>query len=239
MKKYATTAGRCIEIDGQPFATIHKCEGVDPCAADQFAREISELFNAREYDVDRESRNRENLKGALDQAWAQMASIEEMVDALECDYARLADLQDEKQALQDAITDAETPEEIDTANGEMIEWFKENGSEFTNLVDAAGDCENEDEARERINEDPLEVQIRSDWFTPSETPEPSEYKILLCTGGPAVRIVGELGQFNEPSTAKIEYQDWFTPWTELQDEDERKVNESALLTYARCFYFGE
>lgn len=95
---------------------------------------------------------------------------------------------------------------------------------------------NEDEARQSISEDPLSVQVRSDWHTPGKEEAPAEYEILLCTGGPACRIVGQLGQHQEPETAVIEYQDWFTPWETYHnttgDED------AALLTYAQQFYFG-
>jgi len=92
------------------------------------------------------------------------------------------------------------------------------------------------DAEEAIAEDPLEVAIRAGWHSPGDDEDTAlEYKILLCTGGPAVRIIGDLDQWKEPDTAKLEYQDWGTPWTELytdSDEDE------ALLTYARQFYFG-
>jgi hypothetical protein len=36
--------------------------------------------------------------------------------------------------------------------------------------------------------------------------------------------------------AKIQYQDWFTPWTDYRLTSEQ---EEIVLTYARCFYFGE
>ena len=93
------------------------------------------------------------------------------------------------------------------------------------------------DAEETIQEDPLEVSIRSDWHTPGEEADTdTEYKILLCTGGPAVRIIGQLGKWNEPETAEIQYQDWFTPWVTLPtDSDE----EAAMLTYARQFYYGD
>jgi len=32
-------------------------------------------------------------------------------------------------------------------------------------------------------------------------------EILLCTGGPVVRIVGDLSQHHEPDSARLEYQD--------------------------------
>ncbi len=90
---------------------------------------------------------------------------------------------------------------------------------------------------EAIAEDPLEVSIRADWHSPGDGADVDlEYKILLCTGGPAIRIIGGLDQWKQPDSVKIEYQDWGTPWTELwtgAEEDE------AMLTYARQFYFGE
>ena len=90
---------------------------------------------------------------------------------------------------------------------------------------------------EAIAEDPLEIAIRADWHSPGDKADVDlEAKILLCTGGPAVRIIGGLDQWKQPDSAKIEYQDWGTPWTELWTDAEE---EEAMLTYARQFYFGE
>ena len=100
------------------------------------------------------------------------------------------------------------------------------------------DTESEDareEALQAIQEDALSVQVRSGWYQPGETPEAEEYEILLCTGGPAARIIGELGLHDEPETAHLQYQDWFTPWIDYPTRDD---DHQALLTYARCFYFG-
>lgn len=58
--------------------------------------------------------------------------------------------------------------------------------------------------------------------------------ILLCTGGPAVRIKGELSD-NEPTRAWLEVQDWFKPWTEYFEAGLSEV----LLTYSQQVYFGE
>lgn len=71
----------------------------------------------------------------------------------------------------------------------------------------------QDDARQVITEDALSVQVRSDWHNPGEDSEASEFMILLCTGGPAVRIIGELSEYKEPESARLEYQDWGTPWT--------------------------
>lgn len=84
-------------------------------------------------------------------------------------------------------------------------------------------------AEQAIYEDPLSVEVRSGWYMPhgdKADREPQEYVVLLCTGGPAVRIRGdiELGA----STANLECQDWFTPWTPVNpkpiaDEDPDEI----------------
>lgn len=99
--------------------------------------------------------------------------------------------------------------------------------------------EAEDAARETIEQDALSVEVRSDWHAPSSDPSTStdgEYRILLCTGGPAVRLIGEL-ENGQPTSVRLEYQDWGTPWTEFRDTSTE--DDDALLAYAQQFYFGE
>jgi len=94
----------------------------------------------------------------------------------------------------------------------------------------------EDSIREEMMEMPLSVSVREGWKAPGSESELAEYEILLSTGGPALRIWGELGRYNEPANARLEWQDWGTPWTEhttTAEEDE------ALLAFASLFYFGE
>jgi len=100
------------------------------------------------------------------------------------------------------------------------------------------DPDGQEEAAELIQEDPLSVLVRDGWRSPGAPTEdgPEEYEILLCTGGPAVRIHGELNQWNEPRSARIEYQDWFQPWKELEITQDQ---EDALMVYAQQFYYGE
>ncbi len=95
----------------------------------------------------------------------------------------------------------------------------------------------EDEARQYIEEDALSVQVRdTQWKSPGQAEYgPDQFEILLCTGGPAVRILGELDHGDEPSRAWLEYQDWGTPWTEYYGDN---FDAPTLLEYARCFYFG-
>jgi len=108
------------------------------------------------------------------------------------------------------------------------------------MVDALAKAEDADDqnaredAEQTIHEDPLSVEVRSGWTQPGAEMEAQDFMILLCTGGPACRIIGELNQYNEPDKARIEYQDWFTPWTEYPlDSDDTEI----LLRYCRCFYF--
>ncbi len=104
----------------------------------------------------------------------------------------------------------------------------------------------EDAANQALDEDPLSVLVRSGWYDTVESHHrfdrgdvalPEEYEILLCTGGPAVRIRGDLNQNCEPETARLEYQDWGTPWTEYHTDTSN--THCHLLAYAQHFYFGE
>ena len=88
-----------------------------------------------------------------------------------------------------------------------------------------------------IHEDALSVQVRDSWYSPGGKGEPDQFEILLCTGGPAVRIIGDLDRYQEPENPRLEYQDWGTPWTEYHEMPTEEETE-ALLTYCRQFYFG-
>lgn len=93
-----------------------------------------------------------------------------------------------------------------------------------------------------IREDALSVEVRSDWHLPGEETQhgnkPVEYRILLNRIHPTVRIIGRLSEHGEPETAHLEVQDWFTPWVEFRPLSKGGA-EGILLTYARCFWFGE
>lgn len=169
---------------------------------------------------------------AREQAAAQLASVRAMVAAWGCDFARLEELRDERDAFVVGAPDGtETPA--------PEQWAEENPSdadELAELEKAAGDCSDEDEARQRIEEHALSVEVRSDWATPGEGLTASEYRIVLCTGGPHVEIVGDLGRHGEPESALLLYQDWGTGKCEyICDGDEA----ADLLAYAGVFYLGE
>lgn len=93
-----------------------------------------------------------------------------------------------------------------------------------------------EDARQAIDERPLSVEVRSGLETDPAKFKPAEYNILLATGGPAVRIIGKLDQYNEPETAELQFQDWGTPWIGVYQSEEET---SILLQFAQCFTFGE
>lgn len=106
--------------------------------------------------------------------------------------------------------------------------------EALSLLENWGD---EDGARSAIDERPLSVEVRSGWYAPGNQKDatPEEYCILLGTGGPASRVIGELSEYGEAQTAGYEYQDWFQPWTAARLTVEE---EETLLKWAQQFYFG-
>lgn len=164
---------------------------------------------------------------------AAMSSITEMIDATNRERAA--------ESFSDSLTREQcikilTEECGIECDDEDLETLRE--AVASNIEDET--CEpdgwefDEDSAREAIQEDPLEITMRSDWVSSKDEMVPSEYCILLCTGGPAVRIIGDLDG-GEPTSARLQVQDWFTPWTDCffsSDEDED------LLAYASNFFFA-
>jgi hypothetical protein len=156
--------------------------------------------------------------------------IVDMVAALECDYDRLEELREERddyQHLEDNDEPAITP---------MAKlWAEANpddSEELAELEAAAGDSESREDAERRIQEGSLSLEVRSDWQSPGEEMKPAEFNLLLGTGGPAVRIIGDLDEHGEPCRARLEVQDWFKPWTQYFQAD-----QDTLLTYCRQFVY--
>ena len=122
------------------------------------------------------------------------------------------------------------------------------------LAQADANCDGiaQDSARDAITESVLSVEVRSGWYGPGEERKPAEYyRILLTTGGPALQLTGALSEHGEPETAELQMQDWGVPWQAWEpllfnpamSLDERIAARNGyretLLTFARCFYFGE
>ena len=101
---------------------------------------------------------------------------------------------------------------------------------------------------ESVRQEALGLAWRcAEWQEVGDTDfKPDEGVITLTCGGPALQLLVELDR-GEPVDPKLQYQDWFTPWTDLTygskkgfdviiDDDK---GESALLWFASQFYWGE
>lgn len=172
-------------------------------------------------------------------AAAWVGSMSKMVAALECDYDRLQELTEARDALREEFDAMPENSGVDFANWvrNQVGFSSDEADELAELTESAtvdGErMEDAGQARERIHESILSVQVRSGWGDPGADMVAEEFEILLTTGGPGLRIMGELDEHNEPSRARLEYQDWGTPWTQYFN-----VEQSTLLAFARCFYFA-
>lgn len=144
---------------------------------------------------------------ARNQAITQMQYIENLLSAYNLDWDLYEDLRDCDQS------------DIDEDD---LETLRE-------LTEQAAGCESQEGALERLEENPLDIQFRSGWESNRDELTPSEFAILLCTGGPAVRIRGELDHHGYPSRAWVEYQDWGTSWTELGSYQSSALEYAQLL----------
>lgn len=186
---------------------------------------------------------------ALEQAAAQYESIAAMVAALGCDFDRLEELREERSELEGELResldaykeaqekrtgDVDTYHALQDAQIALKDWETDNAPELAGLEAEAGGYASLEAVEEAISEDPLSVEVRSGWHSIGEDLEASEFSILLCTGVPAVRIMGELDNGKQPCRAWLEYQDWGTPWTQYSG-----ATQSHLLAYCARFYFGD
>lgn len=89
-----------------------------------------------------------------------------------------------------------------TQYGNMLE--PDDAEELEELEESAGDCESQDEALDLIQEGPLSIEYRSGWISPGEELTPGEFRVVLCTGGPHVEIVGDC----DLSRVRILFRDW-------------------------------
>lgn len=159
---------------------------------------------------------------------------------MKADRERLEELRDERDNYEIDEDENAAPDGPGHANNASA-WAAENPddaeelAELEKAVTIEGRETDEDGIRERIQESPLSVEVRSGWHAPgAEDDGPEEFCILLSTGGPALRIIGDLDQHCQPTRARLQYQDWFTPWTEKVD-----VDHDALLKWCSEFYFGD
>jgi hypothetical protein len=117
---------------------------------------------------------------------------------------------------------------------EMVEAMRAAEASDDGEAELEGDRLDSDGIRERMLESPLELTIRG-FRNHLNAWEADRYELLMGTGGPAVRIVGDLNG-GEASTAEMECQDWFTPWTPVPLEPE---DCEALQAFVGQFYMGD
>lgn len=160
------------------------------------------------------------------QAELKLEDIVRFAAALDLDWNRLQELRD---AFDDEgfTQDGSVPD--DKARADWAAEYPEESDELEELEAIAEGFEDEDDVRQQLDEYALDISVRSEWQGLGESLEPSEYRILLCTGGPAVQITGDLGRWNSPETAQIEHQDWFESWKGLPTDTDQ---EAALLRIA-------
>lgn len=124
-----------------------------------------------------------------------------------------------------------------------LKAFDDEDREDETPVTIDGDVmESRDDVEQRIQESPLSVQVRGGWHNVGEEAEDEEFEILLTTGGPALRIIGDLGQYRAPERPRLQYQDWGTPWTEYIipfDDPQHDEKREAIQTFCEQFYFGD
>lgn len=174
---------------------------------------------------------------AEQQAQAQVAAIVAAIvaamTAYNCDYDRLEELRDERATWLE-----ENPgrflEPNDPRDGGR--WYlahPDEAEELDELRLQAGEYESQEDAEEAINEMPLSIEVRSAWTTLDEGKlTPAEYRIVLCTGGPHVELVGDLDSHNEPERVRVLYKDWDCHG-ELFDFD-----RDTVLQFAQFFQYS-
>ena len=90
-------------------------------------------------------------------------------------------------------------------------------SGIVGMIRAIEEQADQDEARDAIHATPLSVEVRSGWRSVGEDAgEPEEFRIVLCTGGPHVELVGVIGD-----TARVVFRDWGESGEYYPDADER------------------
>lgn len=106
----------------------------------------------------------------------------------------------------------------------------DDATELAELEAQVGEYEDADGVHAAIMEYPLSAETRSGWVSYGEDMTPAEYRIVLCTGGPHVELVGDLGYHGEPDSVRVLYSDWGTSG-ELFEFD-----HSAVLSFCQYFF---
>lgn len=110
--------------------------------------------------------------------------------------------------------------------GETDEVVLTTGESFDDAVEIA----------DMVQECAMSVEVSSGWHQPGDlaAAKPIAFRILVTTGGPGFRVIGDIGPYGQAAHVRAEHQDWGTPWTEVDlDEEEQE----ALNWFAGLFYY--
>ena len=197
---------------------------------------------------------------AKEQAISQVQSIQDMIAAYEMDWDRLEELWDSVNTQYGAnnkivrFVESDTTIRLDfecfaDSDDHAIEqcqnaypgcdvlyvediFTEDDKTELQELEETSGDYTSQDEALEAIQEHPLSIEYRSGWTTPGEDLSPEEFRVVLCTGGPHVEILGEFDYNGGIDRVRVIYKDWGTSG-ELFDFD-----RAAVMTYCELIGVG-
>lgn len=149
-----------------------------------------------------------------------------------------------------AIENAQGHWETIKASHEACQWLREESGapdearklsrEARALMQRHGwDGDNKEDTAEAIEEaareEALSVEFRCcQWSSNPGEIEPDEYRILLSTGGPALQITGRFSIIHGATSARLQWQDWGTPWTDYDDAE-----KDALLWFAGLYCLGD
>jgi hypothetical protein len=105
------------------------------------------------------------------------------------------------------------------ANEDHAHFVQRVGPLLAKVDDPASDADTYQDALEELQQEPLSVEkLATHWRA-----EENEWEILLCTGGPAVRILVRTDFYGCVLRADYQFQDWFEPWTSAEDQDEKLI----------------
>lgn len=94
-----------------------------------------------------------------------------------------------------------------------------------------------DDLRQRVEEYPLSVEVRSGWTSHPSEMTAEGFRIVTCTGGPHCEIRGEIDQHGEPDNPEVYGSDWFKSNERVPPNSQKEIE--ALEWFCSLFYFGE
>lgn len=107
--------------------------------------------------------------------------------------------------------------------------------EIQRLSDLLDSDPDNDDLQEELRCLALSQEVRTPWQCVSQDLEPTEYRIVLCTGGPHVEIRGDLDSAGDPETATMWHCDWGQEPAVVSTTD---PEDELMLWFAQTLYWG-